>query len=107
MDVRGVLRRTRLPLVASLFLALLGGAAVTAAPVEPAPVSVTATVAAAEITPAPASEPPSFLLATAPAAGPAVALDAAVPLAATAPITLLAGQVSGFATGSRAPPTTA
>lgn len=107
VDVRGVLRRTRLSLVTSLFLALLGGAAVTATAVDPVPVSVTAAVAASEITPAPAAEASSFLPATAPATGPVVNLPLAAAAGAPARVVRLTGQVSGFATGSRAPPTTA
>ncbi|MEV4642815.1 hypothetical protein AB0J80_36285 [Actinoplanes sp. NPDC049548] len=104
VDVRGVLRRTRLSLVASLFVALLGGAGATVSAVEPAPVpvvsSVVAPTAVAPVThTASAPLPPD-----APTARPATV--AVPPLPATAPARLTS-QVSGFAGGPRAPPTTA
>lgn len=97
-----VLRRTRLPLVVSLFLAALLGAPTAAGPVTgslPVPASVSA--AAAPVAPAPApavvaettTEPPAV------PAAPARPVRLAVPL--------LTDRAGTAATAPRGPPTTA
>ncbi|WP_305785962.1 hypothetical protein [Symbioplanes lichenis] len=91
MDVRGVLRRARLPLVASLFLALLGGPAV--APPAPAPVPVVAQAASSSV--AAFDETPDV---------PAVSTPVAVPAPAFAAVPQLSGLVGGPAAAPRAPP---
>jgi hypothetical protein len=75
MDVRAAIRRTRLPFVASLFLAALLGAPTTAAPaIKPLPISVAARSASSPAT-APAADEP---VTAAPAAAPVLAAPAAV-----------------------------
>ncbi|PRY22325.1 hypothetical protein CLV70_11728 [Pseudosporangium ferrugineum] len=120
-----MLRRTRLSLVASLFLALLGGAGVAAAgEPTPAPVTAVSTVssvtAVSSVVAAPAVAPAAEVLAAGPGspsyslapltAGPAVSVPpAAVPPAVGAPArnTRLNSQFSGAAAGPRAPPASA
>jgi hypothetical protein len=99
--VRSVLRRTRLPLVVSLFLAaLLGGPA--AAPVGDAlPVPATVTTVAAPAVSAPLAEKPRAVV-PAPVAPPVVPAFAPEPVVSTTPS--LADQVRVAATAPRAPP---
>jgi hypothetical protein len=97
-----VLRRTRLPLVVSLFLAALLGAPTTAGPAtDPLPVPVTAAAAAAPAAPAPAPVVAETITLEPPAA----------PATAAQPVRLatlaLTEQVSTAATGPRGPPATA
>jgi hypothetical protein len=100
--MRGVLRRTRLPLVVSLFLAALLGAPTAAGPViDPLPAPVTAAAAAAPVAPAPAQPAPEETVAEPPvtSAAPAGPVRLAAPL--------LTDQVSTAATAPRGPPHTA
>jgi hypothetical protein len=97
-----VLRRTRLPLVVSLFLAALLGAPTTTGPVtDPLPVPVTAAAAAAPSAPAPASVVAESITIE----PPAVPVLPAGPVRLAAP--LLTDQVSTAATAPRGPPRTA
>jgi hypothetical protein len=100
--MRGVFRRTRLPLVVSLFLAALLGAPAAAGPVtDPLPVPVTAAAAAAPAAPAPAPVV-AEMISTEPPAVPAAPVRP-VPFATP----LLSDQVSTAATAPRGPPATA
>ena len=97
--MRGVLRRTRLPLVVSLFLAALLGAPSAAGPVtDPLPVPVTAAAVAAPATSATASAVVETIT-TEPPVAPAAP---AQPVRLAAP--LLTDQVSTAATAPRGPP---
>ncbi|MGW4943023.1 hypothetical protein ACWEOZ_15740 [Actinoplanes sp. NPDC004185] len=99
--MRSVLRRARLPLVVSLFLAALLGAPTAAGPVtDPLPAPVMAAAAAAPAAPAPAPLPEEIV--TDP---PAAATAPAGPVRLAAP--LLTDQVSTAATAPRGPPHTA
>lgn len=100
--MKGVVRRTRLPLVVSLFLAALLGTPTAAGPAtDPLPVPVTAAVAAAPVATAPApvlveetvAEPP------APPAAPAQPVLVAA--------SVLTDQVGTAAAAPRGPPRTA
>jgi hypothetical protein len=74
VDVRAAIRRTRLPFVASLFLAALLGAPTAAVPaVEPVPISVAAQ-SAISVSAAPAADEP---VAPVPADEPVLAAQAA------------------------------
>ncbi|GAA3350902.1 hypothetical protein GCM10020358_78560 [Amorphoplanes nipponensis] len=97
-----MLRRTRLPLVVSLFLAALLGAPTAAGPAgDPLPAPVTAAAAAA---PAAAAVPPLVVEET--DAEPTVAAPApARPVRPAA--TVLTDQISTAATAPRGPPATA
>ena len=99
--MKGVLRRTRLPLVVSLFLAALLGAPTAAGPVTgPLPVPAAA-ASAARATPT-ATAVAAVEIVTSPPAAPAAP---AGPVLIAAP--LLADQVSTTAGGPRGPPATA
>ena len=96
------MRRTRLPLVVSLFLAALLGAPTAAGPVTgPLPAPVTAAAAAAPAAPAPAPPVPEENVTDPPVAAqaPAGPVRLATPL--------LTDQVSTAATAPRGPPATA
>ncbi|UQU64336.1 hypothetical protein COUCH_36165 [Couchioplanes caeruleus] len=85
MDVRGVLRRARLSLVASLFLAaLLGGPVTAAAAAEPFAAPGTATAAVTPVTGTVAGAPLAGLMAVAPAGDRPAATPAVDRLAAAA-----------------------
>jgi hypothetical protein len=100
--MRGVLRRTRLPLVVSLFLAALLGAPTAAGPVtDPLPVPITAAAAAAPA----ASAPDQVVVETISTQPPVVPAAPAGPVLVATP--LLIDQVSTAATAPRGPPTTA
>ncbi len=100
VDVKGALRRTRLPLVVSLFLAALLGAPTATGPVtDPLPVPVAA--AAAPVTAAPAPVVVEQIIAE----PPALPVAPSQPVRPTAP--LLTDQVSTTATAPRGPPLTA
>ena len=101
VDMRSVLRRARLPLVVSLFLAALLGAPTAGPATDPLPVPVTAAAAAAPEAPAPAPVVVETI-STEPAAAPAT--PAQPVRLATLPLT---DQVSTAATGPRGPPATA
>ena len=97
-----VLRRTRLPLVVSLFLAALLGTPTAAGPVTasmPVPASASAVAAPVAAAPAPVA------VAETPTEPPAVPAPPARPVRLAAP--LLTDQVSTAATAPRGPPTTA
>jgi hypothetical protein len=100
--MKGVLRRTRLPLVVSLFLAALLGAPTAAGPVlDPLPVPATAAAAATQAAPATAPAVPEEIVAQPPIAPAAPAQ----PVSFAAP--LLTDQVSTAAAAPRGPPATA
>jgi hypothetical protein len=100
VDVRAALRRTRLPFVASLFLAALLGLPGTPAPaIDPLPVPVVAAVAAA-----PASATSVASPVEAPVAEPVAPSVAAVPAVVDPGVQTLADQVGTAASGPRAPP---
>jgi len=100
VDVQAVLRRSRLPFVASLFLAALLGAPTVAGPVLdplPAPVAV---LAAAPVTSSTAAEPVAAEPALPPPAVPVD--DLSTPSFPGARV--LADQASAAAAAPRAPP---
>ena len=102
VDMRSVLRRTRLPLVVSLFLAALLGAPTATGPVaDPLPMPITAAVAAAPTDSAPA---PALVDELRPEP-PAVPAAPARRFPADSPV--LADQASIAAGAPRAPPHTA
>ncbi|MEV4709448.1 hypothetical protein [Actinoplanes sp. NPDC049316] len=116
MDVRGVLRRTRLSLVASLFLTALLGGPVAAAPVAeplaaPAPATIVTPVAVTPSADLVAAGPVHHRPATTPAPGTAVDLPLAAPVLAALAVrprtTRLTSQVRAAVAGPRAPPATA
>ena len=101
-----VLRRTRLPLVVSLFLAALLGTPTAAGPVTASmPVPASASAVAAPVAAAPAPAPVAVAVAETPTEPPAVPAPPARPVRLAAP--LLTDQVSTAATAPRGPPTTA
>ncbi|WP_306212372.1 hypothetical protein [Actinoplanes sp. RD1] len=108
MDVRGVLRRVRVPLVASLFFALAGGPVAAPAVHAPAlvvsqaahaPVSVVSQAAASSVVAVPASPAPALVVAEDEPA--TVFRSPVLPLWANPQ---LSGLVGGSAAAPRAPP---
>lgn len=101
MDVLRVLRRTRLPLVVSLFLAALLGAPTAGPATGSRPVPASASVVAPPV----AAAPEPVVAAETTPEPPAVPELPARPVRLAAP--LLTDQVSTAATAPRGPPTTA
>lgn len=100
--MKGVVRRTRLPLVVSLFLAaLLGTPTATGPATDPLPVPVTAAAAAAPA----AAAPTPVLVEETVAEPPAAPAAPARPVLLAAP--LLTDQVNAAAAAPRGPPATA
>lgn len=109
MDVKAALRRTRLPLAASLFLAALLGAPTIVGPVSvpsPSPVAVLAAAPSTVTTTAPSTAARPAITEPATPLPPAVVADDA-PAVGYPGVRILADQVGAAASVPRAPPLSA